>query len=987
MCPNANSASSYKLQYFVENYVNRNPILYIAITESWLKPYIQDAQIEIKGFNIIRADRQNRERGGSLLYINSNLPFFNEQTYDNDMCEVALCTIPNIKMIVCCFYRPPDATEESFRLAIRFVETYITRTADYESYEIQILGDFNLPNIQWPDSLIPEENFQCSSNDKSTNNSEQILLNMTNMFFLSQYILNPTRKDNILDLFFTNNNDAVLHAEIKDTKISDHRIVEIINRQTLLTFDSPHKIRTKSLVNFSHLNYNKANYEELISHLNSIDWNELNALCNLNEFAELFRLTILQLCQIYVPEKSTKKNNTHAITRKLILRRKKVVSRIRKFNSTCAGNLKCQKLQKEADKLFLEIKNSILNDKKETELKAIDNIKINPRFFYTYANKQRRTKCDVGPLLDLDKKLQNDPKMIANMLQDQYCSAFSRTSSIKHNPTNYVGINPTLKDISFSREDIETAINEMNVYAKCADHDIPAVLIKKCKSEISLPLYLIWSRSVLEGFVPDMLKSQTIIPIYKKGSRALAENYRPISLTSHVIKIFERIVRKKLTDFLESNQLLCTSQHGFRKGRSCLTQLIAHVDFILSNLLDGNDTDVIYLDFQKAFDKVDHNILLQKLRKFGIQGKFHSWISNYLTQRKQVVNINGHLSYEGSVLSGVPQGSVIGPILFLIYINDLGVCIKDSLTSHFADDTRIKRQISNSSDTYLLQSDLNNAIKWSEDNNMMLHDDKFELLCHTHKTTKEFEMLPHQNEFFSYETKECDIYPKKCVKDLGIIITEDLTWSKHIESIANKARKMAAWSLSVFGDRSQRTMLCLFKSFVRSNLEYCCPLWNPWKITDINTLESVQRSFTKRILGCTDLNYFLRLKKLRLLSLQRRRERYIIIYMYKLLNGLVPNDMCVQFYDTQRRGIRARIPSLKPKATSKVQSRYDASFAVVGPKLWNVIPSRLTSVIGLGKFKTSLEAFISNIPDEPPIFGYQTRNKNSILEYHNEVHG
>ena len=254
-----------------------------------------------------------------------------------------------------------------------------------------------------------------------------------------------------------------------------------------------------------------------------------------------------------------------------------------------------------------------------------------------------------------------------------------------------------------------------------------------------------WQDSLKSGFIAENFKSQLITPVFKKGSKSSPANYRPISLTSHLIKIFERVLRTKIVAHLEQNQLLCQNQHGFRKGRSCLTQLLKHVDTILNNFLKGCDTDSIYLDFAKAFDKVDHQILINKLHSYGIRGKLLQWIKSYLTNRTQTVSINGVHSYPAKVISGVPQGTVLGPILFLIYINDLNKCIHSSIISHFADDTRILKAIASTSDVTLLQTDLLDTITWSNKNKMVLHEDKFELLCHSLKKSNPLKELPFSN--------------------------------------------------------------------------------------------------------------------------------------------------------------------------------------------------------------------------------------------------
>jgi len=177
-------------------------------------------------------------------------------------------------------------------------------------------------------------------------------------------------------------------------------------------------------------------------------------------------------------------------------------------------------------------------------------------------------------------------------------------------------------------------------------------------------------------------------------------------------------------------------------------------------------------------------------------------------------------------------------------------------------------------------------------------------------------------------------------------------------------------------------MLTLYKSLVRSHLEYCCPLWNPDKIGDIQQLEGVQRTFTSKICGVKHLDYWSRLKALNLMSLQRRRERYIILQMWKTLHGKCPNDINVQFLEPSRHGIKAKVPQLNRSSSQRHQSTYDASFAVIGPRLWNTIPSSLPQIADLDEFKFKLTDYLKTIPDKPPVSGYSCANRNSLLEWH-----
>ena len=219
-----------------------------------------------------------------------------------------------------------------------------------------------------------------------------------------------------------------------------------------------------------------------------------------------------------------------------------------------------------------------------------------------------------------------------------------------------------------------------------------------------------------------------------------------------------------------------------------------------------------------------------------------------------------------------------------------------SIIRCFADDTRISIAIKSEHDVKLLQKDLQNVIDWSERNNMALHKDKFEYMCHKFNHQYVLSELPFVVEHYQYSvSKDTTLEPIHQLRDLGVIVSSDLSWSPHIRAIADKARQKASWVLSVFHTRSHSIMLTLYKSMVRSLIEYCCPLWHPSKISDIQELESVQKAFTARISGMRDLHYWDRLVYLSLMSLQRRRERFIILHMWKILHGKTSNDLNVLF--------------------------------------------------------------------------------------------
>ena len=313
----------------------------------------------------------------------------------------------------------------------------------------------------------------------------------------------------------------------------------------------------------------------------------------------------------------------------------------------------------------------------------------------------------VGPPIDSAYNIVTCPIRMAQMLAEQYNSVFSKPKEGIPDPevlfpeTNVKtseGDSPLLHDLLFTPADIVRAIGEVSSSAAAGPDRFPAMLLKQCQTALSCPLYIIWRKSIDSGEVPDIMKTANIVPIHKGGSRGVTKNYRPIALTSHLIKVFEKVLRNKIVEFMEAHELFNPSQHGFRLGRSCLSQLIAHYDAILELLANGCNVDVVYIDFAKAFDKVDFMIILKKIHHLGVRGKIGKWIHSFLVNRSQSVLVNNARSKQMDVKSGVPQGSVLGPLLFLILIGDIDQEIARSFLSSFADDTRIGCQISSEED-------------------------------------------------------------------------------------------------------------------------------------------------------------------------------------------------------------------------------------------------------------------------------------------------
>ena len=978
--PDANSAQYWKFDYLSNHIATADKFYpFIGLTETWLKPKNSDAQVEISNYNIHRSDRMVRDRGGALLYVHETIPVTKIEKFDDDMCEAVIVQSSPLQCIVACIYKPCDATDTSFAKLISFLQEFISNTVESDKYTTIMLGDFNFPSMWKAGSDIAV----------GKSKSEKKLLNFMNSNFLCQYIDKPTRNQNILDLFLCNNDRLVQHVLSEKHAISDHNLVEVTiphsemsPKDTKLTSST----QKKELHGFYALDLHNVDYTEIALHLSEIDWEKVWIESGLEEFPTALHQIVLEACQKNCPRKSSKsyQYTSHQRSYHTILRKKrKLTGRLNCLKELKPSSSEIPKLEGKVNQLLTDLKQLSSSHRMRNELKAISKIISNPKYFYTYAKRLAKTKHGI-PQLFKDNDVVTDRKEVADILQDQFCSSFSdpacqdKQLPLPSNPSASLG------NISLTIGDIISAIDEINASSSSPDFSIPAIVLKNCKHELSKPLLMMWQESFNTGKIPSSYKFQLISPVYKKGSRSLPPNYRPVSLTAHEIKVFERVLRKKMVEFLESNHLLTCKQHGFRKGRSCLSQLLKQYDDILLNLLNQSETDVIYLDFAKAFDKVDHEILVRKLKNIGIGGKLLEWICDFLCDREQVVVVDNVFSYIAKVVSGVPQGTVLGPILFLIYLNDLSGCLNSCDFSCFADDTRIYKAISSSEETSLLQQDLYAVSKWSKDNNMKLHSDKFKYVNFNLRSNKfPLANLPFFQTHFEYTTSEGNSLEPDCsVKDLGVSFSENLDWSYHTSSISKKAKQKAGWVLSAFSDRSPMVMKTLYKSVIRSHVEYCCPLWTGLSMHQLRDIEAIQRSFSNKILCPPSVtNYWERLQFLNLMSLQRRRERYTILHIWKITNFLVSNDLNINFYESPRFGIMAHVPPITTNSNSKAKTLYDHSFAVIGPRLWNLVPKKVKEAASLFMFKCRLDEFLKTIPDRPPVHGYVCQNNNSLLEW------
>ena len=976
MCGNIMGLYPRTQQYkkaMLYEFCKENNVAILSLTESHLRPEIYDAEIALPGYQVFRTDRSGgRRKGGVIVYIRYDLDPNVEVLSGGSNSEVEwlILYLKTVKTILITLYRPPTCSSQSF---IEVLEEMNKVLAEFRAPvpTVVVNGDFNFPMINWRSGAV------CGSAPAASKEQSNKFVDFINAHMLEQCIEEPTRGNNILDLFLTNNHELVINIEVCETILSDHNLIKVVGN---IPSSSPppqfHQEETRSLSSldfFSPL----VDWDMLREVLGVFDWDALSGSGSLEEVYNSFLDILWEACSTRVPTKRKQSPRVIPRDRRLMMRKRAKLRRkiVATRNSETKVRLNAHVLALESN-----LKNSHNAELHRDERRAVEAIRRNPKIFYRYARSKTKSRSPVGPL-ERNGELHSSPGEMANILSVQFREAFSDPRYSQEENSIFIesknGEISELSHIELSVDNIKEAMGKLSSGSAAGPDGVPSVLLKKCAAQLAYPIWKLWEVSFENERIPGALKIGLITPVHKGGHRCKGRNYRPITLTSHVIKVIERAVVLKISEYLEEMDLHNKGQHGFRAGRSCLSQLIEHQLNLIEALEGGCVTDVIHLDFSKAFDKVDHGILLRKVQQMGISGKLLAWLASFLLGRTQTVIVDGVKSESVTVESGVPQGTVLGPILFLIHIQDIDCGVRHSNVTSFADDTRVGRRIKTHEDIVLLSKDLEEIYLWTEANNMMFNAEKF-----IHVRYGGFE-APEP----SYQAPDrTEIVRSSQIKDLGVHMNENLKFTDHIQGVVRDGRRYAGWILRVFVARDVTTMLTLYKSFVLPTMEYCSQLWSPCNLGPIRQLEAVQRSFTRRIDGMRDLNYWERLDCLALYSLERRRERYLIIYIWKILEDMVPNigeeTSKVRCFNNIRRGRLCIVPPLNMRSMASVRTLKEQSFAVRGPQLFNVMPPEIRDYVGsLEGFKKRLDKYLFTVPDKPSMPQYpQPAASNSLLD-------
>ena len=953
---------------FLNEYAKDENIILMNFTETWLDNTIKE-NAEIEGFKAYRADRKGIKRGGTAIYLYDKLEAHLICEISHKKCEMIAIQIPDIQTVNIVVYRPPKTKSQEFDVIMNKIQEIFNNLQKPDPTVI-LSGDFNFPFVKW--KRLP--NNSCSweyipNTNATSKEKEQFekLMSICNNQCMLQIIEEPTREKNTLDLIFTNETNLITTIEVNKSKLSDHNLIEISTNYIIDGQNEVNELVEDPNCILRSLNFQSKTikWKEIKEDIRKIPWEENFENKDTIESSKDFEDKVVQICIKHIPKKTPQRKN-----RRIPKERKKLLNRLKMLKREKHKAYSKEKKKKIEEKI-LETERKILEcrrkEKLESEEKAIECMKENPRMLYSYINKQKNRKKEIGPFKKDDKFIY-DGKEICNSLKAEYVSQYSETSNRDNEHIFEDHETDDLCDFEFRKENIEAAIDDLNENSSAGPDGLPAKFLKETKEIISRPLALLLRKSLDESKIPEIFKLAYVTPIHKGGSRQKPEQYRPVSLTSHVMKVFERVIKKEILKHLIKNKKFNNGQHGFVPGRSTQTQLLAHYNDIYETIMEGKRLDSVFLDFAKAFDKVDHDILLEKVRAHNISGKIGKWIKEFLRNRKFRVVANGCMSEDERVTSGVPQGTVLAAILFVIMISDIDEKVKHSIVRSFADDTRVSKKISSEVDKIRMQEDLEAIYKWARDNKMIFNEKKFEQIVHGRNEDTVVE---------SYKTPKGEkIEIRSTVKDLGVMATNDLLFKEHMDNIINSSKTVMGMLLRTFSTREKDPMIRMFNTYIKSKMEYCCIVWSPVQQTFINDLENIQKTFTKKISGMEDLDYHERLKKLGMYSLERRRDRYLIIYGWQQIEGIKENILELK---TSRIGLGRRMISKKIpyKAEGRRISRLENTKLQNCParriqRIFNSIPAKIRNLTGIktDTFKAHLDKWLKLVPDLPRARGY-----------------
>jgi hypothetical protein len=899
----------------------------VGVSESWVDDSVPSSMLDLPGYVLLRGDRpvhdHRSKAGGVLLYVKNGLNPHPSAQFHAIYSELCHCVIPlgnGDTLLVIVAYRPESNTAAQNDA----LYSDISACNSFSHSHVLLIGDFNFKDIQWESYNWPA----------ACDNFMDAILTAS----LFQHVTIPTRKGNVLDLVFSNERYSVEKVRTKPGFArGDHLSV-------CFTFSGsfvPNSLNCRVLPCFKRTDWSKFN-STLRSNLHAIECHDVvSSVWERIRNSLIFTIESAVPCKITDNSQYSKKPRWADAVCLAALRNQK--TRWRKY----------QRSQSEADHCHFLAATAIVNEESDRSILRFESllaahIKDDVKSFWSYVNSSIKSRPRVGPFRRADGSYSVSDQENADILAEYFASVY--TEEVLPIPCLAKRTQASLSSVDFTTDVVKKSILKLKRGSApgpdCIHTD---VLIESCDT-IAPSLSNLFTELFRCGTTPSDWRVANVIPIHKKGSLHEAANFRPISLTCPICRVMESIVSSAILEFATRENLFCSSQFGFLPGKSCLTQLIDFVNWITVVINDGDCSDVVYLDLKKAFDRVPRRRLLVKLQAHGIAGELLAWIDSFLRDRIQRVVVNGFMSKDISVLSGVPQGSVLGPVLFLFYVNDLDDCVT-GLVRKFADDTKLARRIRMSDprlsalDCTDMQFDLNSLTAWCQTWQMEFNVEKCSCLH-----------FGHSNPNFTYELNTTPIPSRSSEKDLGVIVSDNLKFSEHCSAAARKAQ-FVLWCLRrTIKNLSKPIFLQLYKTLVRPHLEYCSSVWCPHYVRDVRLIEKVQERATKMCSSVSHLSsYEDRLIALDLQTLATRRIRSDLILLYKIVHNLIDLPLANLFSYEQDVGTRGHSLKLRPNVRPRLDcARFSYAYRVVD--FWNRLPAATVSAQSIATFKKYLHA-------------------------------
>lgn len=865
----------------------------ICLSETWLHAGILDGEVlDESQYTIHHRDRPEpvggRVRrgpcgGGVLMGVSTSLQSCSRPDLDDDTLEAVWAEI-KLSRTSSCFagtvYIPRASPEQmsALRRVLLRVQS-IMRPNDC----LLLFGDFNMRRIFWS-----KPNANCDHLDYALPSA----MNATELDFasiiaecdLKQIVHTPTREANFLDLILVNSCDFVRDVRVHDAPIvSDHLSVECCFSFPLVTHFSAKKLMPDASA-FFNFSWGRARSVDVGNALDASPWHLLDtATDDPDRQCSLFYDILHSAFSASVPLRNVtnKRKFPHWFKPATVAALK---DKNRAYRQWLISSNEPNK------RVEYEVKRSVFHNLRDTDRKKftrdIENkLLVEPKSFWRYLGAKKR-QLRIPVEVQLGGERATDAKSCCSLFSEFFKSVFLPASQSNaqvtdnDNPLYQVDI---LSQINITPTDVEVSLSNLKSGTSLGPDGIPVKLLKACKHSLAVPLSKLFSNCVHKGVFPKKWKCGRVIPVLKKGSRYNVSNYRPITLLSTFSKVFESILHRKLLKHVSN--CLSVSQHGFVPRRSTVTNLAIFTGDVSTNINNSIQTDAIYTDFTKAFDTVDHSLLMCKLEWFGLSGSVLRLFKSYLCDRKQSVCVNGEQSDDVVVTSGVPQGSILGPLLFVLYVNDLPKCVNFSNVLMYADDVKLYKAIVSTSDCKLLQMDLDAVYKWCCKWKLALNISKCSVITFTNKRD-----IVISNYFIGVDR----LHRNMSISDLGVTLSANMSFNQHVDKIIPKAMRMLGFiRRNCARDFRVSTLRMLYTSLVCSALNYASPIWNPnmSHATNVRNLESVQRKFIKIVCFKTRIVYHRcdyrdLCKSVSLVSLENQRNVSDVIFLFKIVHNM-----------------------------------------------------------------------------------------------------